>query len=189
VTKQQLSVEWARSEAHRLVEPLGRRWRHVQAVAGCAAQVAAATGLDRTLLVSAAWLHDIGYSPELDETGFHPVDGGRHLRRLGVDERAVNLVAHHSCARFEAALRGMEPGFSAEFPSPRAEYADALCFSDMTNGPGGDRVDAQSRLDEIRARYGPGHFVTRFVDAAEDEILASVQRVSARLSESQAPSQ
>ena len=34
-------------------------------------------------LVASAWLHDIGYAAGLQETGFHPVDGARHLRSAG----------------------------------------------------------------------------------------------------------
>ena len=39
-------------------------------------------------LVAAAWLHDIGYAPELVETGFHPLDGARYLRREGLMNRS-----------------------------------------------------------------------------------------------------
>lgn len=170
----------AREEARRLVEPLGPRWVHVQAVADSAQGVCQVTGLQAEWLVSAAWLHDVGYAPELSVTGFHPLDGARHLRSLDFDETVVRLVAHHSCARFEATVRGLESELS-EFRRPPADYEDAICYCDMTNGPTGDRVDAPARLDEIQARYGPGHGVTRFVDAARDEVLASVARVEERL--------
>jgi len=176
--------EWAASESRRLVEPLGRRWLHVQAVAGCADDVAKRLGLDRAVLSAAAWLHDIGYAEELRSTGFHPLDGARHLRRTGCDRRVLNLVAHHSCARFEADLRGLANELVAEFKRPESEYEDALCYCDMTNGPAGDRVDAQDRLNEIRTRYGPEHLVTRFIDVAESEILASVRRVEVKLAAS-----
>jgi putative nucleotidyltransferase with HDIG domain len=151
------------------------------AVAACAELAAGALELDRGLLVSSAWLHDVGYAPELVETGFHPLDGGRHLRKCGVDERVVNLVAHHSCARYEASLRGFREQFDEEFPAPAKEYEDALCYCDMTNGPAGDPVPAPDRLDEIQVRYGPKHLVTRFVDDARPEILASVRRVETKL--------
>lgn len=139
------------------------------------------------MLVSAAWLHDIGYAEELRETDCHPIDGARHLRRSGCDERVVNLVAHHSCARVEASLRGLVSEFAEEFPRPAAEYEDALCYCDMTNGPAGMPVAAHERLDEIQERYGPMHVVTRFVEAARPEILEAVARVEGRLgfSESQ----
>jgi putative nucleotidyltransferase with HDIG domain len=174
-------IDGARDEAQRLVEPLGRRWKHVQAVAARAEDVCAAMELDPELLVPAAWLHDIGYAAELQETGFHPVDGARYLRRQGVDEQVVLLVAHHSCARFEASVRELADEFAEEFPRPPADYEDALCYCDMTTGPAGDPVAASDRLDEIQVRYGPGHPVTRFVDAAREEILASVARTEERM--------
>lgn len=171
-----------------MVRPLGRRWRHVQAVAACAESVASPLALAPEVLTASAWLHDVGYARELLDTGFHPVDGARHLRRCGVDELIVSLVAHHSWAAHEARVRGFEGDFLAEFAMPPGDYADALCYCDMSNGPGGERVAAADRLDEIQVRYGPEHTVTQFVEHARDDILASVGRVKAKLrvSESQA---
>lgn len=170
----------ARSEARRLVEHLGRRWLHVQAVAAAAEDIASRTGLDVETLVAAAWLHDVGYAEELRETGFHPVDGARFLRREGWDEQVVRLVAHHSCSRYEAGLRGLDHALG-EFPRPSPELEDALCFCDMTTGPGGTRVSVTDRLAEIQTRYGEGDVVTRFIDVARGELVDSVNRVERRL--------
>ncbi|WP_328531252.1 HDIG domain-containing protein [Nocardioides sp. NBC_00368] len=170
----------ARNEARRLVEPLGRRWLHVQTVADAAAGAAAKLGLDSETLVAAAWLHDIGYADELRETGFHPVDGARYLRSTGWDEEIVRLVAHHSCSRFEAGLRGVSEAL-AEFPRPSPELEDALCFCDMTTGPGGERVTVGDRLAEIQTRYGEGDVVGRFVEAARGDLVGTVRRVEDRL--------
>jgi putative nucleotidyltransferase with HDIG domain len=51
---------------------------------------------DAPLLIAAAWLHDIGYAPGLRDTGFHPIDGARHLQSIGWPHAICNLVAHHS---------------------------------------------------------------------------------------------
>lgn len=172
-------ADWSASEAERLVKPLGRRWLHVQAVASTAAHVAGRTGLDAHVLVSAAWLHDIGYATELTDTGFHPVDGARHLRRLGADERVVSLVAHHSFASMEAEVRGQT--ITTEFPVWDPVYDDALCYCDMTTGPAGESVTAAERLDEIQERYGRGHVVTEWAERARAEILAAVVRTEERM--------
>ena len=51
------------------VEPLGQRWLHVQAVAARANElVSAVSEADRDTLIAAAWLHDIGYAPEIGHT-------------------------------------------------------------------------------------------------------------------------
>jgi HD superfamily phosphodiesterase len=71
-------VTWAEREARRRLGPLGSRWKHSEGVAARAREAARVCEPDhRPLLVAAALLHDIGYDPELVETGFHPLDGAR----------------------------------------------------------------------------------------------------------------
>ena len=60
--------EWAAAEAEHLLSPLGDRWNHVRAVGERAGEVGAILGQeDRRYLISAAYLHDIGYAPDLSE--------------------------------------------------------------------------------------------------------------------------
>jgi HD superfamily phosphodiesterase len=91
--------------------PLQRRWAHVQGVAARARSLAPILDDDADLLEAAAWLHDIGYSPDLADTGFHPLDGARYLRDVhAADPALCRLVGNHSCAVIEAervpAIRG-----------------------------------------------------------------------------------
>src|SRR5215471_6593190 len=116
---------------------LPRRWRHVRSVARRARWVAKELALPDDL-VTAAWLHDIGYAPELAVTGFHPLDGARYLRRVGADGQVVSLVAYHSCAQIEADVRGLGAELAAEFSPADSSLADALLYCDMTTGPDGD---------------------------------------------------
>ena len=106
-------------------------------------------------LVAAAWLHDIGHAPDLVQTGFHPLDGARFLRRAGVDGPVVSLVAYHSCARVEADVRGLGAELAAEFTPAGPLLTDALLYCDMTIGPDGDYVRPADRLAEIRGRDSP----------------------------------
>ena len=156
------------------------RWRHVRGVAARAASLSVADPAARSLLVSAAWLHDVGYASPLVETGFHPIDGARHLRRMAADEALVNLVAHHSCASVEASLRGLTDVLASEFPRDDSLPHDELCYCDQTTGPDGDPVTVTERLAEIRRRYPDYHVVRRFVDAAEPELVAIVHRIETR---------
>ena len=159
-----------------LAEALPRRWRHVRSVARRARWVAKELSLSDDL-VAAAWLHDIAYAPELVDTGFHPLDGARYLRREGVDAQIVSLVAHHSCAYIEADVRGLGSDLASEFPPADPALSDALLYCDMTTGPDGEFVRPADRLVEIRGRYGPDHEVTRFVERAAPEILTTAGRV------------
>jgi putative nucleotidyltransferase with HDIG domain len=102
-------VAWAYETSERtLSSALPRRWAHVQGVARKARSLAAALSDDAALLEAAAILHDVGYAPDLAQTGFHPLDGARFLRTIDAPERLVSLVAHRSCAEGEARMRGLE---------------------------------------------------------------------------------
>ena len=80
-------ISWARSLAEQHMPVLGHRWAHVQAVAARAAALPF-DNADHELLVAAAYVHDIGYAPELAATRFHPLDGAKHLRSLGEEDLA-----------------------------------------------------------------------------------------------------
>lgn len=169
--------------AESLLPPLGNRWLHTQAVAERAREASAAVSEeDRDLLVAAAWLHDIGYAPELRETGFHPVDGARHLERLGAPARLVRLVAHHSGAIYEAEQRGLTAEL-AEYEREDSPVLDALIYADMTTGPAGQSFDFDARMDEILERYEPGSVVHTAITKARPYLGAAVERTRARLSD------
>ena len=98
-------------------------------------------GADAELLEAAAWLHDIGYLPELAATGLHGLDGARYLRDVQHAEPVLcRLVAHHSCAVIEAEERGLADVLTREFAPPPQPLADALTFCDMTTSPDGEHV-------------------------------------------------
>ncbi|MFG2300000.1 HD domain-containing protein [Actinacidiphila glaucinigra] len=167
--------------AESLLPPLGNRWLHTQAVAARAREVSVAVPADeRDLLVAAAWLHDIGYAPELRDTGFHPVDGARHLESLGAPGRLVRLVAHHSGAVYEAEQRGLTAEL-AVYEREDSPLLDALICADMTTGPAGQSLDFDERIDEILVRYEPGNEVHTAISNARPYLRAAVERTQARL--------
>lgn len=177
-----LNVEGARKLAEsNLATVLPRRWLHVQGVASRASAIASAVGDDGEMLVMAAWLHDIGYSPRLAACGFHPFDGARYLVAICAPTRLASLVAHHSYALLEAKLRGLESQFR-EFDDERSPVRDALWYSDLTTSPDGEQVTANERIAEIKERYGHMSLVTRFITDATPELMAAAQRTEERLS-------
>jgi hypothetical protein len=164
-----------------LLAPLGDRWRHVQAVAAAAREVSAAVDPDeRDLLVTAAWLHDIGYAPQIGHLRFHPVDGARYLESLHAPHRLCALVAHHSCARIEAEERGLSAEL-APWELETSAVMDALCMADMTTGPQGQRLTFDERITEICSRYGEGTVVTRSISRSRPILRDSVDRTVERL--------
>jgi predicted hydrolase (HD superfamily) len=136
------------------------------------------------LQVAAAWLHDIGYSPEIGHTRFHPLDGARHLQAHGWPAQVVNLVAHHSGARLEAAERGMSEELN-EFPFADDPVLDALVTADLTTGPTGERLTYDERIAEILKRYPADDPVHRTWVKAAPILKEAVQRTEERLSTAQ----
>ena len=175
----------AEGHARDLLRPLSRRWLHSEAVAGVARELAPLLAPDDAdVLVASAYLHDVGYAPELVISGFHPLDGARHVLALG-HVRLAGLVAYHTAARQEARLRGLHQPL-AEFDDERSIVSAALAYCDLTTGPGGEPMTPRQRLLEVEARYGEDSPVTASLRAAWPEFMDAVTQVDALRSEAAA---
>ena len=165
----------------RLLAPLGRRWRHVEGVARRAGSLARlASEEDRPAVVTAAWLHDVGYAPAIAVTGLHPLDGARYLRDEGWPELVVCLVAHHTGAEVEAEERRLSREL-AEFERPPEALLDLVTTADLTTSPDGEEVDPEQRLAEILRRYPADDPVHRAVTRSAPSLVAAAERVTRRL--------
>lgn len=156
---------------------LPRRWAHTCGVAATAQRLCRPMApASRAVIVSASWLHDIGYSPALALTGFHPLDGARHLRADGFHSVVVSLVAHHTGADSEAYERGLLAEL-AEFPYIYRPLLDVLTTADLTTSPHGTPAEPEARIAEILTRYPPEDPVHRAVTYSRPKLLAAVARV------------
>lgn len=127
------------------------------------------------MLVAAAYLHDIGYAPDLAATGFHSLDGARHLQALGY-ERLAGLVAHHTRGIHEARLLGLDQALS-EFDDEDSIVSAALAYCDLTTGPNGELMTPEQRRADVEARYGEDDPVTMGLRAAWPELMDRVDQV------------
>jgi len=100
-------------------------------------------------VVAAAWLHDIGYSPSLRRTGFHPLDGALYLIGQGWPDRVVRLVAHHSCASLEAPFFGVGHHLRV-IEAVSGRDADILISADLVSGPGDPAPPIEARIEAMR---------------------------------------
>jgi hypothetical protein len=173
-------VSWSAREAERRLAPLGERWAHTLGVVARARALERVVPVaDREVLVAAAYLHDVGYDPELASTGFHPLDGALWLRAEG-RERLACLVANHSGARFAATLIGLGDALD-EFPPESSATADALTYCDLTTDRDGREVTPAGRLAEIERRYGAESDAARAIAAGGPELAELVARVEQRM--------
>lgn len=168
----------ARALAHELLPGDPRRLHHVAGAARVATFVAHRLKLKSAdAVIAAAWLHDIGYSTDLVESGFHPLDGARYLRANGWPDGTVSLVAHHSHSRITAPFYGVADELSA-IPEPPRLDGDILAFADVASGADGNGATIDRRLADQRGRHRSD---TRIPDEARERryraLSASAQAV------------
>jgi hypothetical protein len=177
-------VASAAATAERLLVTLPRRWAHVQAVAARAAElVEVLAESDRSAVVAAAWLHDVGYAPDIAATGFHPLDGARFVASQGdFADVVAQLVAHHTGATVEAIERGLGEEL-ATFPAPPRRLLDVVTAADVLTGPDGLPVKPAERVAEILRRYPEDDPVHRAVAQSGPGLIATANRVLARLAD------
>jgi HD domain len=170
------SPQAARAVAACLLSGHGSRLPHVLTAGAVAEGLAALFGPDEhRLLVAAATLHDIGYSPAIARTGFHPLDGALFLAYQGYSPRLAALVAHHSHAH-AMPIPAAASGLAGLFPREQSLLSDALAYCDMHSGPDGALIDARARLNDIGRRHpGPG------TEGRLRLVRASIDRVQAEL--------
>jgi hypothetical protein len=168
--------------ANRLLGEIGTRLAHSARVALEADSVSELLDAPwRSAIVDAAWLHDIGYSDEVASTGFHPLDGARWLKDHGWPIEVCQLVAWHTAASVEGALRGLEETLAAEFDPPPALATAALAWADLTSSTTGERSTVADRLADILRRYPSDSVVHRAIVEATPMLLESAQDIEAHL--------
>lgn len=177
-------VDAAAEFAAELLSATGARWQHTQGVVQRAAHAASAVAkLDRPVLIAAAYLHDVGYAEPLRRSGFHPLDGARFLQQQGWPAMIVGLVAHHSGARFVAAVRGLSAELH-EFHDQAflsGPLADAVTYADQTTTPDGGPVDLETRMAEMLRRHGPESPNARCHHVRAPALRAAVAATECRL--------
>jgi hypothetical protein len=168
--------EEARALAREMLADEGTRWPHVRTAGFVATRVTTLfDDNEAALLVAAATLHDIGYSRQIVQTGFHPLDGAVFLQAAGFPARLAGLVAHHSQAVISAPLRGVHD-LAQQFPKEQSLLVDALVFADMHSAPDGRIVGSEWRLADM-ARRRPGSYQ----DVRAELLRASIRRIEAEL--------
>ena len=163
------------------------RLAHVLTVASHVRETAErldATGsvcIDVDYAYRAALLHDIGYAPELQETGFHPIDGARYLERRGYPTIAADIICHSNSPEL-ARLRGLPP-----ISVSTSLVAELITYWDVQVAQGGIVMTYADRMSEIRARHSAQSDVCRAHEIAEERIQMLRQRIDELLGQDAAP--
>jgi putative nucleotidyltransferase with HDIG domain len=176
-----VSTSAAQDLAWRVLGAMESRWLHTAAVARRAEELFdTIPDEDRDVLVSAAWLHDIGYGELARQTGFHPLDGARLLDRRRWPARISALVANHSGASLLAPEWGLAEELSG-YPDEASAVSDALTYADQTTGFRGERLGMADRIADMLRRHGPDSANARVHHLRGPLLLATADRVELRL--------
>jgi hypothetical protein len=170
--------------ASQFLADVGTRLAHSAAVAQRSREAAEVMHLDPARikqLEQAGWLHDIGYAPEIANTGFYPLDGARWLRNHDADDELCSLVAWRTGAFREARLRGLDHDLLAEFPEPPRLCIDVLTWADMTSALDGEVCTVAVRIDEILSRYDQGSTVHQAVSQSRADLIAGGELIEGLL--------
>jgi len=133
---------------------------------------------ERALCEVCALAHDLGKVDALRTTGtdFHPLDGAAFALACG-EPRLAALIAHHSGARYEAALRGL----TIPYPYEDSIVNQIVAVVDASTVQSGLVVPIVERLRDITDRYGPESPPVRAMHAFWPELVAAVQVIDPSL--------
>jgi len=133
---------------------------------------------ERALCEVFALTHDIGKVDVLRTTGtdFHPLDGAAFALACG-EPRLAALIAHHSGARYEAALHGL----TIPYPYEDSVISQIVAVVDASTLQSGIVVPIAERLRDIADRHGPESPPVRAMQAFWPELVAAVQAIDPSL--------
>lgn len=134
-------------------------------------------------LLNACYLHDIGYSPKLNQYDFHPLDGAIFVREKGFSKSVVAAVLFHSCA-YET-VKETRPDLLPIYEEKNMDldeqdrtFIDLVTYCDLHTSPTGQRITLEKRVQDVVERYGKHHTVSRMMLANQKNYKETIFRVN-----------
>lgn len=178
--------EWAIDVARELLADQPQRWKHNEAAIEKARSFAPAVPGEEDVLVTIVALHDVGFAEATKDTGFSTIDGARHLRKIGADERLVDLLANICCGQTEGRLRGM-PEHHDDFGPDEGEtpVRDAFWTCCLTTAPDGSPMTVADRCEEWTVRYAGLGIMEEYLKLCRAELEGAEARTLQRMKDAQ----
>ncbi len=135
-------------------------------------------------VIQACYLHDIGYSPKLNQYGFHPLDGAIFASKKGFVKPVVSAILFHSCAYEIAQMEKNQKRLSiyqAHLPLLDEHdrlLIDLVTYCDIHTSPTGEKISFQERVKEVIDRYGAHHPVSKMMVQNQKHYEVVVTRVN-----------
>ncbi|MHB1975231.1 MAG: hypothetical protein ACYCR4_13275 [Acidimicrobiales bacterium] len=127
-------------------------------------------GLWRPALVPAAWLHEIGHSRHVAQTGCVQLDAARYLRYLRWPTEVCRLVAHQGAGYAHAQHLGLVQMLVSEFPEPTIGPYIAINWAHLTISASGAAQSIKAGIDQALQGCAAARFSRDDMIAAEDDL-------------------
>lgn len=165
--------------------PNSARFQHILGVVRCMENLRPRLNVPddwKPDLLKACYLHDIGYSPQLNQYNFHPLDGAIFAREQGFSKPVVAAVLFHSCA-YET-VKVTRPDLLPIYEEKNADldeqdrtFIDLVTYCDLHTSPTGQRITLEKRVQDVVDRYGEHHPVSRMMLANQKKYEETIERV------------
>jgi HD domain len=134
-------------------------------------------------LIQAAYLHDIGYSPKLNKTNFHPFDGACFAFKAGFNKPVIAAVLFHSEAyeTVKEKRSDLLPAYSLNHDLLDEQdrlFTDLVTYCDVQTSPQGEKVSLDERVRDVVKRYGEHHPVSRMMIQCKPKYQDIINRVN-----------
>ncbi|MBA4495291.1 HD domain-containing protein [Paenactinomyces guangxiensis] len=134
-------------------------------------------------LLQACYLHDIGYSPQLNKYNFHPLDGAIFAYHQGFSKSVVAAILFHSCS-FEQVqqtrhdLNNIYQENHTLLDEQDKCFIDLVTYCDLHTSSSGQFITYLKRIQDVVDRYGPSHEVSRLMLANRPYYEETIARVN-----------
>jgi hypothetical protein len=134
-------------------------------------------------LIQAAFLHDIGYNPELNKNNFHPLDGAIFAQQSGFSKPVIAAILFHSEA-YETVKKARTDLLDIyETNKPLLDeqdrlFIDLITYCDVQTSPQGEKISLEERVQDVVNRYGEDHLVSQMMIFCKPKYQNTIERVN-----------
>lgn len=166
-----VEIDRARQLAEDLLGTDSAEYHHSEGAAARATTIERhLLGRWRPALVPAAWLHEIGHSRHVAQTGCAQLDAARYLRYLDWSTEVGRLVANQGAGYAHAHHLGLGQMLETEFPEPQVGPYIAINWAHLTISAGGTPQSIEAGIDQALQGCVAARFSRDDMIAAEDDL-------------------
>jgi hypothetical protein len=137
----------------------------------------------KSFLLQACYLHDIGYSPKLNQYHYHPLDGAVFAAKQGYPKCIIASILFHSCA-YEGVcysrddLRQLYEDHFVLLDDLDHMFIDLVSYCDLHTSSNGEHTQLDQRVKDVVDRYGNTHEVSKIMLANVPSFQNIIDRVN-----------